>query len=57
MDSAGPGWLQVARVPRAAGAVAQVEPGADLLTADGTERLKLRINVQAVTRCLEAMLE
>ncbi len=45
MDSAGPGWLQVARVPRPAGAVAQVEPGADSLTADGTERLKLRINV------------
>jgi len=57
MDSAGPGCLQVARVPRPAGAVAQVEPGADSLTADGTERLKLRINVQAVTRCLEAMLE
>ncbi len=38
MDNAGPGWLQVARVPRPAGVVAQVEPGADSLTADGTER-------------------
>ena len=34
----------------------QTEPGAQALTADGTERLNLWIDRQALVRCLEAML-
>lgn len=35
----------------------QTEPGAQALTADGSERLNLWINRQSLVRCLEAMLE
>jgi AraC-like DNA-binding protein len=36
--------------------LAQAKPGAQTLSADGTERLNLWVNTQSVVRCLEAML-